>query len=240
MKVRQISPQKHNLVYLTCIVDDPLSNAVNGVYDGFKAVRRPSKIDGCRCCIEDKQVHVLLSKPLRDLSPDELTSYASSVFLTVGSEADFRYYLPRILEITVTDSGWWPDPEVVGHKLSLAAWSKWSVAERESITRLFEIHFDELVAATDGWSLDSWLCGLARSGTELKPFLDKLSANPAAALAVYQQNANELMDRRLGNAFWEDAPQAALQQIVAWFHSPDISLLILRSYGVDLNVPRSS
>ncbi len=59
-----------------------------------------------------EEVEVLLGKPLRDLSPDELSSYSSSALLTVGLPEDYLYYLPRILEISIRDDSWWPDIEV--------------------------------------------------------------------------------------------------------------------------------
>lgn len=127
-----------------------IRQSIESIYAAFSSVPKPKSIDGCRCCIEDKQVATLLAKPLRELSAEELSSYASSVFLTVGSEADYRYFLPRILEILVSDQTWWPDPEVALRTLALAEWSKWPDAEKRSILRLFEAHFDQLIAkATD-------------------------------------------------------------------------------------------
>ncbi|HEY4248453.1 MAG TPA: hypothetical protein VGM64_16520 [Lacunisphaera sp.] len=109
-----------------------LTEVVENVYAVFASVPRPRKIEGCPCCIEDKEVDVLLAKPLREISPQELSSYASSVFLTVGCEEDFHYFLPRILEITVTDPGWWPHIEVTGRALGTAQWLKWPDAEKKA------------------------------------------------------------------------------------------------------------
>jgi hypothetical protein len=57
-------------------------------------------------------------------------------------------------------------------------------------------------------------------------------------LALYGWHANEIVEHRLANGFWEDAAQGR-QELIDWFHSPEISRLILDNYGVDLNVPRS-
>ena len=217
-----------------------LQSAIGALYDTFSSVPKPETIDGCRCCIEDKQVHTLLTKPLREITPAELAPYASSVFLTVGSEEDYRYYLPRIWEILVTESSWWPDPEVAGRALTLAEWSKWAAPEREAIIHLFEAHFDAMIAEADGWRIDSWLCGLACAEVPLQRFLDRIAAHPPAVLALYEPNANELMEQKLGNPFWGDAPEAAMAQIVEWFFSTDISVLMLKTYGVDLYLPRQS
>ena len=62
--------------------------AVEGLYSAFADVPKPSGIEGCPCCIERKNTDVLLAKPLRTLAPDELSNYAASAFLTIGSSTD--------------------------------------------------------------------------------------------------------------------------------------------------------
>jgi hypothetical protein len=215
-----------------------LLQTIDALYAAFAAVRRPTVIAGCPCCIEDKQIAVLLSRPLRELSADELSSYASSVFLTVGGEEDFRYFVPRILEISATDPGWWPDPEVVARALAEARWQQWPTAQREAVASVWSERFTELIEAAEGSELDSWLCGLARAGFDLPPFLARLSQRPAAVLALYGWHANEIVEHRLANGFWDEAPHGR-REVIDWFHSPEISRLIIASFGVDLNVPRS-
>jgi hypothetical protein len=214
---------------------DQLRNALDAAYAAFAMVPKPRTIEGCPCCIDDKEIAILLSKPVREIAPVELSSYASSVFLTVGSEADFRYFLPRILEILVTNTGWWPDPEVFGRSLANAKWLGWLDKERAAVEAVFEAQFQALLDAHDGFALDSWLCGLSRAGVELASYLAKLAAAPAAVLAYYEQNADKLDEGTLGNAFWDDDPHGGMKQIVEWFRSLEISLIVLEAYGVDLS-----
>lgn len=215
-----------------------LPQTIDALYAAFAAVRRPTGIVGCPCCIEDKQIAVLLSRPLRALSAEELSSYASSVFLTVGDEEDFRYFVPRILEISATDPGWWSDPEVVARVLAEARWQQWPTAQREAVANVWDGRFTELIEAAEGSELDSWLCALARAGFDLLPFLARLSQRPAAVLALYGWHANEIVEHRLANGFWDEATQGR-REVIDWFHSPEISRLIIDSFGVDLNVPHS-
>ena len=97
-----------------------MNQSIDVLYDAFAAVPKPTAIDACSCCVDADEIATLLTNPLRDISPDELSVYASKVFLTVGAESDFRYFVPRIFEILATESGWWPDPEVVGRALARA------------------------------------------------------------------------------------------------------------------------
>src|SRR5688572_5553245 len=110
-----------------------LQQAITGVYAAFADVQRPRSVEGCPCCIDRKGISILLSKPLRELSPDDLTHYAASAFLTVGAAEDYVYFLPRILEILACERDWWPDPEVVARAIHTAGFHGWSGSRREAI-----------------------------------------------------------------------------------------------------------
>src|SRR5262249_9287001 len=106
--------------------------ALEALYQAF-AAPPPARIEGCPCCLDRKDVKTLHIKPLREQSDKDLASYAASVFLTVGDVADFRYFLPRLLELSATVGGWWPSPEVAIGKLKLAGWRSWREAEQGAI-----------------------------------------------------------------------------------------------------------
>ncbi len=102
------------------IMTSELQKAIDNGYEVFSGVPKPRVIDGCSCCLDEKGIDPLLKKTLRSITPDELSEYASSVYLTVGSDKDFFYFLPRILEILAIHSRWWPNPNAcreVSHKM---------------------------------------------------------------------------------------------------------------------------
>ena len=209
------------------------------LYAAFAAVDKPRKIDGCRCCIDDKEVHVLLTKSLREISAEEMASYAGSALLTVGSPDDYRYFLPRILEIKMSVPAWWPDWEVLGRKLREARWETWSALERQAILQVFDRQLQLALEGNDGAEIDGLLCGLACAELDLAPHLSRVGADPARVLALYTWHANELEAGALANGFWSDAPQGATQ-LLAWFRSEKIGLIVLDACGVDLSLPPNS
>ncbi|MFI5493994.1 hypothetical protein [Actinoplanes sp. NPDC051859] len=80
----------------------PLPAAIDTLYDAFADYRRPSSLDYCECCFEEEERRaVLATVPVRELPAATLRRYAANVLLTVGGVDDFRYFLPRILEIAV-------------------------------------------------------------------------------------------------------------------------------------------
>ena len=209
-----------------------LQEAIEGVYEAFHDIPRPKSVDGCPCCIDKKGISVLLSKPLRELSPDELTHYASSAFLTVGAVEDFLYFLPRILEILAAESGWWPDPEVVTRAIHTSGFHSWSNSQRRAVLWFFDDMIDELLANEGtGSELDSWICALGRLHIDLGPYLKRVAAQRPRLIEYYEVNSKRLINGQLSNGFWDEATDEQ-KQVVDWFRSAEIQGLIKMEYGL--------
>jgi hypothetical protein len=209
-----------------------LEQAIEVVYEAFRDVPRPTSVDGCPCCIGRKGISILLSKPLRDLSPDDLTHYAASAFLTVGSVEDYLYFLPRILEILASKHDWWPDPEVVTRAVHTAGYRSWPHPRRKALTQYFEEVIGDLLGTEgSGFEIDSWICALGRLHVELGPFLTCIAANSSRLIEFYEVNSQRLVDGRLANGFWDDAPEGQ-KQVVDWFRSAETQKLIEAHYGL--------
>ena len=197
------------VTYLHDPADTGVRLALEAVYREF-AAPVPPVIEGCPCCIGKRGVDVLLTTPLCELSGQALWQYVSGVFLTVGDERDFRYLLPRILEVSVDDPGNANDPEIVLGKLRLAQWQLWKPNERRVIEEFVDAWFELALArdsaeADHGWvgtETESVLCGMARAGLPLSRWLVRLHDPVAAAVLL------DLRDRypRQLSAFWEDEP----------------------------------
>lgn len=110
----------------------PLSDALEALYRQF-AAPAPSKIEGCPCCISTRGADVLLATSLRQLGGRTLWRYVSGAFLTIGGDRDFRYLLPRILDIAAHEPESFIDPEILLGKLKLAGWASWSASDRRAV-----------------------------------------------------------------------------------------------------------
>jgi hypothetical protein len=195
------------------VSDEVFAAALRGLYSTFDAPP-PMGIEGCPCCIGSRKVDVLVTKPLRTLSTDDLARYGSGAFLTVGGVNDFRYLLPRLFELSASDPGWYPSPEVIVGKLALAEWTTWRKAERIAVTNFLSAWFDRLAP---GWTeedeylgdIDPLLCGLARAGEDIAPYLGRLH-RPENINGLAQ--LRETWDDDRATAFWDIAP-GAWQQV---------------------------
>jgi hypothetical protein len=167
---------------------------------------------------------------LRNISPAQLSSYASSAFLTVGSVEDYFFFLPRILDITAADSSWWPIPEVTGRAIQSTAPLSWSHDKLEALHNFLFAVIASKIESGDYHELDSWLCAIARMDLEVQPYLQLISNNKEAVLAYFEDNAESLPRGRLKNAFWE-LPNNGHDAIVDWFFSPGIRRIAFEVYG---------
>ncbi|HEX4611310.1 MAG TPA: hypothetical protein VH092_24165 [Urbifossiella sp.] len=207
-----------------------LSDTIGRFYLAFASVPKPKRIDGCPCCIDRKETGVLLGKSLRAITPQEMASYASSAFLTVGGVADYLYFLPRILEITATEPSWWPDPEVTGRAIRTANPESWTAAQRSARNEFLEAVIGTAIEAGEYHQLDGWVCAIARMGLDVRPYLTQIAACPAAVLAYFEWNVESLSRNALVNAFWE-LPCPGHDAVVAWFFSPEIARIPFAAYG---------
>ncbi len=176
---------------------------------------------------------MLLKKKPEELTPEELAPYASSAMTTVGSAIDFRFFLPRILEIRTSDWGWWPDVEVIFSAMAEAQWTTWPEDEQEAIRNLVRAVVQQFVDSPDDYivdEVDSWLCAISRAGESAVPYLEEMYSNGhiEKVRQIHEHNANSLMKGRLVNSSW---PAPARREVVAWFERADVKDAIVAAYG---------
>lgn len=211
-----------------------LMDSIESLYAAFSDVPKPKRIDACPCCIDEKNLCALLTTPLRKLTPEELTSYASSAFLTAGDVPDYLYFLPRILEISVTIAYWWPDPEVTGRAINSTDPRLWCLKRLAAVEGFLHSLIGSLLERDDsGFDIDSWICAIGKMGLDVRRYLSQIEASPPHVLLYYEENANRLTQRRLSNDFWEP-PNDAYDQVVNWFGTKVVGDIVLGAYGVAL------
>lgn len=187
-----------------------VERALEAVYREFREPV-PRLIEGCPCCLDTREIDVLLNTPLRELTGEQLWRYVSGVFYTVGSVRDFRYLLPRILDVAINDPANSTDPEIMLCKIGLAEWQGWPERERAAIIDVVDAWLGHALArdlaahrrGDIGWDTDTVLCGAARAGIPLSRYREALF-EPSAASVL--EDLRERYPDSL-SAFWSDAPQ---------------------------------
>lgn len=105
---------------------------IEQLYRIFRRYPFPAGMEGCPCCVSDRHLLLLRSKPLRQLGDHELSRYAFKAMTTWGTEKDFKYYLPRLMELYVSGRDNF-DARLLMDKLSYGKWRTWPADEQEII-----------------------------------------------------------------------------------------------------------
>ena len=205
---------------------------IERLYAAFKAVPKPHHVEGCPCCTSEGEFRNLLTKALREITPDELGRYASKALTTVGTEDDFHYFIPRILEVSATEFGWWPDPAIVLGTMQTANWKSWPSEQVSAVRAFLWANFLCVMEKEDcGSNIDDWICAVGRSGEDLSPYLAELERQPVKLVQFYEENSESLLKERLSNPFWDGA-DSAKEAVVKWFRSPNVVEIINKTYGM--------
>jgi hypothetical protein len=215
----------------------PLHPQIEELYAAFGPEPKPATIEACRCCLDDKEVRELVRTPLREIHPDLLRRYAGKVFLTVGSNADFRYFLPRILEVSLTYSSWLVDRELVGRSIGSHGWSEFNEAQQLALEQTAQVGFKTLLRQVNGGEdessasdLDSWLCCASHFFNAWSEWLKEIEERPTVLRLLYEYHSSSLASGRLCNGFWHDSPRKT--EFLAWFLDLQDRGEILKCYGL--------
>jgi hypothetical protein len=223
-----------------------LHEAVEDLYTAFERPH-PDRMTGCPCCTQPAKLDVLVRTPLRQLSVEQLRSYAAKAMTTVGDTDAFRYFWPRLAELSVTHSPskYFVNVEVLLGKPAYGEWRRWPAAEQQATERFAAATIlrlrDEVPAADD---VDGWVCAAGQLLEDVTPLLDAalLADTPAAnenLRAFYEWNQRDVVKRHsLHNAFWRRTPPGArepemlpsAERVVAWFQREDVLTAIDRVY----------
>jgi hypothetical protein len=226
-----------------------LHGAIDGLYDAFAHHRRPGSFLGCACCWvgepdepderDDGQVVVVApggDRPLRELTPDELSAIAAEVPLTGGTVELLQHYLPRLLEIAAGEGFGWPDREIVFGRLAYGEqpWTAWPDAEQDAVRRFLQAFWHHRLATDPGEKVGyddpagDALCAIGLVDAEIDGYLATWLRfdEPAAGVLLERflvTNALALRRGRLADAHWAtDVPPAPANRdrVVAWVRSP--------------------
>jgi hypothetical protein len=207
-----------------------LQECINELYAAFSDVPAPKHVDGCPCCVGHRRIPQLLSSSLREIAPDDLAPYAFSAILTVGEVSDYLYFFPRIVEVSVIELSWWPDIEVTAKKMRETNFGSWPPWRKNAFEAVLAPTFHHLLQAGQYCDLGGWLCACGNLELDVRPYLAAIGTVPEAVLSYFEDNEPCLKARRLCRGSW-DLPNAAHDQIVEWFYSPQIRRIPSEAYG---------
>ncbi|WP_344580719.1 hypothetical protein [Nonomuraea roseoviolacea] len=126
--------------------DPDLRTALDHLYETFSRHPLPEDTVVCDHCVPPELVRAARTGPLRSLGAEALEPYAWN-HSTWGGEADFRHYLPRLLELLITEEmdGWFVGPILAGR--AAAHWHDWPDDERDAVVAAVGLWWRETLGA---------------------------------------------------------------------------------------------
>ncbi|MEU1982215.1 hypothetical protein [Nocardia sp. NPDC019395] len=200
----------------------PVGEVLDGLDGVFARAKRPGRIDACPCCLRPDKIEVLLRRPRKMLSADDIRQYATVAMLGAGSAADLRYFTPRILELCHTGEMDFPDIEIVYDHMRRADWESWP--EAPAIVELMNALWAEVLARyPDSDDPGVLLCAFGTATGSVVPNLASWSClETAAAVHSLRDFLSDHVVLRHGtlvpdNPFWDTAGNAH-HEVVRWLN----------------------
>ncbi|WP_375181050.1 hypothetical protein [Chryseobacterium sp.] len=113
-------------------MNESLKKSIENLYSVFSKYEIRSVIEGCPCCVSDRDKEKIHSKELRELEEEDLSRYAFKAMTTWGNVDDFKHFLPRILELCI-DHDLGIHPFGIFGKLKYGKWEVWNDVEKEAV-----------------------------------------------------------------------------------------------------------
>ena len=115
-----------------------VAQIIESVYQAFSSYKVNREIEGCPYCMTFEEMNKLCSKKLKCLLEEELYVYLPNAMCTCGNVTDFKYFLPRLLELEIFQKHGYP---YLSSTLSNAKFSIWPAVEREVVKTFLKEYF---------------------------------------------------------------------------------------------------
>lgn len=193
--------------------------ALNSCYKAFSSLPPPRKLNHSPA-IDDSQIPpALTSLPLQSIPVEDVVWYAEKALTTVGDKDDYRFFLPRILEATVTQYA--IEPQTVANRLITAEWNDWPGDKYETVRDVFERAFLFSLKPQRNIYLSpsDWLCALAILKLDTLAFLlhwhDAKTQNAFINMAeLINDNSQAIRDLKpIQEGYWNEADKDICQAI---------------------------
>jgi hypothetical protein len=207
-----------------------LHQAIERLYEVFAGY--PPNLEGCPHCVTEEMKEPLRSKPLRELTSDDLYTFHMKVMTTWSDEGGFRHFLPRVLELVATDVDSSLDLCTITNKLFYAEWMKWPITEKEAIGSFLSALWAQLIRIYPSFppfiqdTLDM-IIGIAE---DIGPYLQVWSNEKSGAGALHigetvYRNSDGLLEfpPRLPRTWWDmgNCELKEINRIIQWLLEPE-------------------
>ena len=120
-----------------------MDQEIQELYKVFKKYKlKPNFTERCSSfgARQDLAKH-LQAMPLSTLELEPLATYSFKALNTMGNEGDYRYFIPRLIELMVIDDKWFGYENLFFKKLNVLGFHNWQESEKRVIQTICEKFF---------------------------------------------------------------------------------------------------
>lgn len=220
-----------HLIKPTLLTDD-LLESIQSLYEMFERYPARREMPHCEYCVSPEEIAFICSKPLRELTADDLGKYAGKAITTWGDVEDFKHFLPRLMELIATEGRVdCEDPQVVFSRFRYGQWEGWEPRERHAVESYFVSVWRFVVSRYPvipgvetlfGAIANDYLAAIAQATDDLSPYLRMWRADRSVPslrhLAEFvADTVDQVKDGTLGG-WWKSCKAEA--QVKAWLSDP--------------------
>ncbi len=179
-------------------------------------------------CMDQADLDIIGSMPLRQLSSTMMNSFVSNLNTTCGDREDFKFVLPRLLELSANGEFNWPSRDLVFSWLRTEAMQTWPIDERHAVRGFLDAWWDTELRANN-YELFECFEALGCSGINVTEWMIRWREVAPASLADWiNNNMTWVWSGKLGNSFAEHDP--LVRDIKEFLTDPDTLAAIERAF----------
>lgn len=120
--------------------------AIEKLYKVFSKYKLKEIIIGCHCplCMDDEYDKFLQNTPLAEITAKNLFGYLQSANILDENCKDFKYFIPRILELIFEDSPENDWIDFIWKIIAQAEYHSWENHESEAVDCFFKAYWNEI------------------------------------------------------------------------------------------------
>lgn len=143
---------------------------ITNLYKTFSKYQLNQKVTGhyCEVCLNDEYNQFLHQTPLYQLTKDDLIGYLTSADIVDDTCNDFKYFLPRLLEII------WEDDEqshyffdIIWQVIAKTKNNLWSLEEQKAINDFVITYMEKVQSSGDRIKIETALDDLQEAGLQI-------------------------------------------------------------------------
>jgi hypothetical protein len=124
-----------------CVMKNELNKIILEGYKLFSSYKITGKLDVCPCCVSEQEQAELIKTPLEKISLETLSVYNNSATAEVIDINEFKYFLPRILELIAELKFPSHSVEITLSRISYTSSENWLNAEVAFLRKFMQSFF---------------------------------------------------------------------------------------------------